>query len=47
MAMEKQLREMKKQSRELEAQNDMLTLQTYNKVSEIEGFKPDIVATQT
>lgn len=47
LVMEKQLKEMKKQARELETQNDMLTLQTYNKVSEMEGHDPDIVAAQT
>lgn len=41
------LREMKKQSRELEAQNDMLTLQTYNKVSEMQGIDPTLVSAQT
>lgn len=46
-AMADQLQEMKKQSRELEAQNDMLTLQTYNKISEMEGHNPNIVAAQT
>ena len=41
------LKEMKKQSHELEAQNDMLTLQTYNKVSEMQGIDPILIATQT
>ncbi|MBP5404184.1 MAG: hypothetical protein J6Y17_03745, partial [Elusimicrobiaceae bacterium] len=45
--MEQQLKEMKKHSRELEVQNDMLTLQTYNKISEMEGHDPNIVAAQT
>ena len=47
MVMERQLKEMQKHSRELEAQNDMLTLQTYNKVSEMEGHDPNMVAAQT
>lgn len=45
--MEYQLEEMKKNNRGMQAQNDLLTLQTYNKVSEMQCLYPTLVAAQT
>jgi len=46
-ANKKLLEEMQKNNREIQAQNDLLTLQTYNKVSEMQGLDPTLVAAQT